>query len=191
MTNKELYEHKETYEEMLSLLKKYEDLPNINHAIWEVERCTRECRRYERWKINKREWDCHYDDDLPCDAFLQECEYIPNQENERLHLSSPTTYFVLYFSTGPYIFGNDYPEALFTEFYEELKHTTKPKYADDVNNKLYYTEETASKAYEVVQELYQKYQARYVPESKARRIQALQEELTELLKKGKEASNEN
>lgn len=182
MTSREFYANKEAYEEMLSVLKKYEKLPKVNYAVWEVKKCLQECQNYEQWRINKRDWDDSYAEDLPCNAYLQECKYISNQENGRLMLPSPTTYFVLYFSTGPYIFGDDYPVALFTEFYEELKQATNPKYADDLGRALYYTEETACNAYEVVQVLYKKYEAKAKHESKASRIQRLKEELAELLK---------
>lgn len=152
MTSEELYEHKEAYEEMLPVLKKYKDLPRVATTIWEVERCLGECKRYEHWKINKPNWGYDYGCGLPCDAFLQECEYIDNQK-----LSSPTTYFVLYFSSEPYIFEDYYPKQLFDEFLAELINQTNPKYVDSLHNKLYYTEDNASNAYEVVRKLYEKY----------------------------------
>lgn len=180
MTSKELYEHKGAYEEMLSVLKKYEGLPKVFRAISAIETCVQENKRYEHWKINKRFFYSDYCNDLPCQAYLVNAKYIPNQKNGNIYLPAPTTFFELLFTTDPDIFGDDYPVALFTEFYEELKEATKPKYADDVNHYLYYTEETAGNAYEVVQELYKKYEARYASESKAREIEQLKERLAKL-----------
>lgn len=182
MTSKELYEHKAEYEEMLSVLKKYEGLPKVFQAIMSLEECLGECENYEHWKINKRSFYSDYCTDLPCQAYLVCQKYIPNQKNGNIYLPMRTEFFELQFTTGPYIFGDDYPQALFTEFYEELKESTKPKYVDDVCHHLYYTEETASNAYEVVQELYQKYCEHYKAEVKKRRIQELQEELANLVK---------
>jgi hypothetical protein len=178
-SSKELFEHKEDYEEMFSVLKKYEDLPCVDQAILEVENCLEECKNYERWKINKPYFKSSYQFGLPCLAYLNERNYIEHQGNETIFIPL-TTFFDLQFPMEELIFSEVCPKTLFSEFYEELKEVSKPKYADDVFHILYYTEENAGNAYEVVKELYNKYNERYKAEAKKQRVEQLKAELAKL-----------
>lgn len=177
-SSKELFEHKEEYEEMFSVLKKYEDLPFIDKAISSVEKCLKECQIYERWKINKPYFDASYSFDLPCLAYISEHTYI-QKENGIISIPK-TTFFELQFPMEGLIFGGGCPKSFFLEFYEELKEVSKPKYADDVVHTLYYTEENAGNAYEVVKVLYKKYNESYQAEAKKRRVEELKAELAKL-----------
>lgn len=180
MTSKELHKNKKAYKEMFSILKKYEDLPNVDTALYKINECLKECKSYERWRINKPYWNLGYRFEMPWEADISKATYIPNQNGECKCLGKPTQFFTIHFAIGAYILGGDYPEQLFDKFFEELIEQTNPKYVDLPNNKLYYTEETAGNAYEVVQELYKKYKEKYASESKAREIEQLKERLAEL-----------
>lgn len=180
MTSEKLYEHKEAYKKMFSILKEYEDLPNVDIALNKIDECLEECKAYERWRINKINWNCVYRYNFPWEADVVKATYIPNQNGKRKYLNKPTEFFVIRFAIGAYMFGNDYPEQLFNVFFGELIKRTNPKYVDSPNNKLYYTEETASNAYKLVQEIHKKYQEKYASESKARQIEQLKERLAKL-----------
>ena len=180
MTSEELYKNKEAYKEMFSILKKYENLPNVDTALCRIDECLQECKIYERWRINKPFWNYGYRYEMPWEMDISKATYIPNQNGERKCLGKPTQFFTIRLTIGAYILGNDYPEQLFDKFFEELIEQTNPKYVDVPNNKLYYTEETASNAYEVVQVLYKKYKEKYASESKAREIEQLKERLAQL-----------
>lgn len=178
-SSKELFEHKEECEELLSVLKKYEALPFVDRAISGVEKLVKECQIYERWKINKSYFDASYSYNLPCLAYINEHTYIPNQENGIIFIPK-TTFFELQFPMEGLIFGGGCPESLFLEFYEELKEVSKPKYSDDVLHILYYTEENAGNANEAVKVLYKKYNERYQAEAKKQRVEQLKAELAKL-----------
>jgi len=60
------------------------------------------------------------------------------------------------FSTGAYIFGDDYPKELFQKFWLELK-SYKPKYCDEVNNHLYFDIKSASKIFNDFKSILNKY----------------------------------
>ena len=99
----------------------------------------------------------------PVDGRQPEDEYL-------LHISFPT---------GAYIFGEDYPEVLFQEFWEELKAVT-PKYIDIVNSALYWPLDNASAAYANYKTVLQKYCEINKKDAKAREVLRLQKELAEL-----------
>src|SRR3990167_5761290 len=56
------------------------------------------------------------------------------------------TMIYLSFSTGAYIFGDDYPTELFQKFWQELK-TYNPKYSDTTNKNLYFSLENGAKLF--------------------------------------------
>ncbi|WP_099467842.1 hypothetical protein [Konateibacter massiliensis] len=51
---------------------------------------------------------------------------------------TPENLLSIRFSTGAYIFGEDYPTAFFREFYNEFLETMQPKYRDNINNRTFY-----------------------------------------------------
>lgn len=83
------------------------------------------------------------------------------------------------FSTGAYIFGDDYPVDLFQEFFQELK-SHKAKYCDSTNNDLYFSLEDAKDVYNNFQLILNKYREKNKEESKARKIKRMEEELLKL-----------
>lgn len=83
------------------------------------------------------------------------------------------------FSTGAYIFGEDYPEEIFKEFFEELK-TYSPKYCDMTNHCLYFSMDNAGKVFNEFGKILQNYHQKNREDLKGRKIKKLQAELEKL-----------
>jgi len=85
------------------------------------------------------------------------------------------------FSTGAYIFGDDYDgqQQLFQDFFEELR-TYKPDYEDLHNHSLYWKVENAKEIMSQFKVILNKYRERNRDELKARKIEKLQKELESL-----------
>lgn len=60
------------------------------------------------------------------------------------------------FSTGAYIFGDDYPKEFFSKFYAELK-AYEPKYCDDLNHCLYFSMDNAMEIFNAYRDICEKY----------------------------------
>jgi len=86
------------------------------------------------------------------------------------------------FSTGAYIFGNDYPKELFQLFFDELV-SYSPKYKDTANKSLYYSMDNASKIHNEYDSIIKKYHELNEEDFKQRKIKRMEAELEEL--KGK------
>lgn len=86
------------------------------------------------------------------------------------------------FSTGAYIFGEDYnyQQQLFQDFFEELR-TYKPDYEDLHNHNLYWKIENAKEIMGKFKEVLNKYKDRNRDELKGRKIAKLEVELKALL----------
>lgn len=91
--------------------------------------------------------------------------------------------FFIGFSTGAYIFGEDYDsqKQLFQDFFEELQ-SYKPDYSDTHNHKLYWKLENAKPIYEEFRNILEKYRERNQSELKQRKADKLRKELAELEK---------
>ena len=85
----------------------------------------------------------------------------------------------LSFSTGAYIFWEDYPKELFEQFWNELK-TYNPKYTDTANHNLYYSLENAGIIIKEYKSIMEKYYKRNKEEANLRRIKKLETELENL-----------
>lgn len=80
---------------------------------------------------------------------------------------------------GAYIFGDDYQESTFNNYFEELK-SFNPKYIDSANHCLYYTDDVAKVVFDQIGEIFKKYQAIAEDNRKASKIEALKKQLEEL-----------
>lgn len=87
--------------------------------------------------------------------------------------------FVISYPTGAYIFGEDYQQETFKQYFEELKGF-EPKYADTVNHNLYYTADKAKAVFEKVDEVFKKYRAIAEENRKEAKIEALKKQLEAL-----------
>ncbi len=83
------------------------------------------------------------------------------------------------YPTGAYIFGEDYQQATFNEYFNELREF-EPKYVDQANHCLYYTADKAKAVYEKIDEIFKKYRAIAEDNRKAGKIEALKKQLAEL-----------
>ena len=100
------------------------------------------------------------------------CEDDNKQPNNEWLLS-------ICFSTGAYIFGDDYPVSLFQEFWQELK-SYEPKYCDTSSHNLYFSLENSEKIFSEFNGIYKKYQEKNREEFKIRKIAKLKKELEQL-----------
>ena len=89
------------------------------------------------------------------------------------------TLYIISFPTGPYIFGEHYPQELFREFFRELV-SYEPKYLDTVNKTLFFSKENAKYIHEDFEGILKKYQDRVKEDAKRIRVEKLKQELEEL-----------
>lgn len=87
--------------------------------------------------------------------------------------------FVIGFSTGAYIFGDDYPVSLFQEFFNELK-SFNPTYTDTTNKNLFWSIETAKDIFNAFPEILKKYYEKNKEDFRQRKIDKLKKELESL-----------
>lgn len=185
----ELYGHKADYEKMLAMLDAYKSLPCVSSAVCQLERALDKCKHFEKWHIDTPGWDDSIDRLDKVGIYTCCVSTVPNQRGEYtdegfstypLELNPPQEFLKISFMCGAYMFGGDYPVALFKELYSSLKAKCPPKYEDEINNSLYYTPDDAASAYSTCMELCAKYQHRYSEGAKKRKIAALELELAQL-----------
>lgn len=83
------------------------------------------------------------------------------------------------FSTGAYIFGDDYPINLFEKFFDELK-SYNPKYLDTSNKCLYFSMDNANIIFNAFNSILQKYNEINEKDAIQRRIKKMKEDLEKL-----------
>lgn len=83
------------------------------------------------------------------------------------------------YPTGAYIFGEDYQEKTFNQYFNELREFN-PKYVDQANHGLYFAADKAKAVYEKVDEIYKKYLVIAEDNRKASKIEKLKKQLEEL-----------
>lgn len=90
-------------------------------------------------------------------------------------------YLVLGYSTGAYIFGDDYKgqQMLFKDFWDELLNY-RPDYIDSKNHYLYWKIENSTNIYNCYEGIFKKYCDRNKLEFNKRKIQKLEAEIAEL-----------
>lgn len=144
----------------IALLKTYEafgiDFGRVNHYEHENFKVG-EFGRVEKWNERCR---ISWSDD---DRQPEEGEYL----------------YILSFPTGPYIFGQHYPEQLFRQFFKELVEY-EPKYLDTRNGTLYFSTENAKYIHKDFPAILKKYKDRVKEDIKRIRKEQLEKELKEL-----------
>jgi hypothetical protein len=83
------------------------------------------------------------------------------------------------FSTGAYIFGQDYPVELFQKFFFEFM-SYNPKYVDTRNNNLYYSLDNAKDIFNNFDAILKKYHEINKEDMKQRTIKKMKEDLAKL-----------
>lgn len=180
----ELYQHKAAYDEIMAVLTKYEQLPCVDDAMYKIKYVAQACKDYEKWRIDKPNWEhslCQHGISIYTHHVAEICNQL-NKDGcyETLTFTEPKELLQIWFSTGAYMFGRDYPKQLFKEFYCALKTECPPLYEDGLNEHIYYKPEDAAKAYETCMRLYDEYSQKYKEQANERRVKALEEELAKL-----------
>ena len=171
------------------ICKYYHDFKNIKKSVGDMEldccgdinrdidHLIRACEWYEKWKIDK----VYYTGNISkIDDWIgiARVDHIPNSA---INFYKPIELMQIWFSTGPYIFGDDYDSDFFSKFYEEIKNSVpKPEYVDDLNHSLYYSPENAAAAYENYKRIYKEYMDKNFERRKQKRMQYLRNELDKL-----------
>ena len=83
------------------------------------------------------------------------------------------------FSTGAYIFGDDYPTELFQKFFLELK-SFNPDYSDSHNHCIYFKVERAKDVFNSFNDILKKYYEINKEDAKKRRIEKMKADLLKL-----------
>lgn len=118
---------------------------------------------------------------------LKENVYIGFFDGERRSISWPNdgrqpkneTLLYIFYPTGAYIFGDDYPTEFFQKFFLELK-TYKPKYIDSANKSLYFSLDNAAEIYNAYDSIMKKYYEENKEDLKQRKIKYMKDELSKL-----------
>ena len=84
------------------------------------------------------------------------------------------------FSTGAYIFGEDYPQEFFQRFFGELKGLS-PESVDSANKCLYFSMENAGKAYESYKDILKKYREENRVDALRRRAKKAEDDLAKIV----------
>lgn len=87
--------------------------------------------------------------------------------------------FYISFSTGAYVFGDDYDKELFNRFFEELK-TYKPKYIDELNHDLYYDLKKGAKIFKDYDKIFKKYSEEHKKRYKRNKYEKLKKEIQKM-----------
>lgn len=178
-------ETEKIYKQILRLLKKHKDRLNID--VEEINRRA-ECHLYglklkEKYGFNI---DPKRIDNLDWYKF-RDFITISKYDGERRKISwsddgrqpKDEELLCISFSTGPYIFGGDYPTKFFQKFFLELK-TYEPKYTDSRNNSLYFSMDKAGKVFNDFEGVLKKYYELNNEDIKLRKIEKMKEELAKL-----------
>lgn len=189
---------KKAYQEILEVASKYEKLGKI-YEYNDIEKIIEKAKNH----LLIIEWSEKYGLNLKHDIQIYGRDYF--KINEDLHFSyfkdaqeehkkgsgrfiswsdggkQPKNEWLLdiSFSTGAYIFGDDYPTKIFEEFWQELK-TYNPKYCDSHNNNMYFSIESASKIFNEYDTILKKYREKNKEDFKLRKIEKLKDELEKL-----------
>ena len=133
---------------------------------------------YDCLRLNDYEFVSYFEDGYICKKegrgrSISWSEYGKQPVNEWI--------YEIGFSTGAYIFGEDYngQQQLFQDFFEELR-THKPDYEDLHNHNLYWKIENAKEIMSQFKNILNKYRDRNREELKSRKIKKLEADLAEL-----------
>ena len=83
------------------------------------------------------------------------------------------------FPSGAYVFGDHYPEKLYSAFFAELKRLG-PKYTDTHNNVLYYSMENAGSVFNGFDDMVKTYREMDARNMRIKHLQDLREEIKRL-----------
>ncbi len=176
------------YDEILRVLKKHED-----HIVIDVDHIETQSKLHmfalelkEDYGINISHHSVHSLDYVELCKHVYIARYGKKQNREISWPDDgrqPDNELLLQigFSTGAYMFGDDYPVDLFNKFWGELI-AYNPKYKDSKNRNLYYSMDNAGAVYGAFPAILKKYKEINETDKKRRQIKRLQDELNKLSK---------
>jgi len=176
----------EAYQEILSVLNKYKDIVRYNYNDLDVEAKKHlfEIELQEKYGLNIGKGRV---DSLDYIRINDYCSISWWGEKYRRTISwldegkQPTDELLVVFgfSTGAYIFGDDYPKEFFQEFWNELK-SYNPTYIDTTNKNMYFSIDTAKDVFNKFPDILKKYYKKNEEDAKQREIKRLKEKLETL-----------
>jgi len=177
---------KEAYSEILKTLKKYKDI-----CVFDIDDLERKSKYHlfgielkEKYGLDIEPKKVNTLDFLRFEDHKTIC-WFGKKYNRTVSWSDDGTQpkdellLQISFSTGAYIFGDDYPTELFQKFFLELKNYN-PKYVDSTNKALYYSMDNASKIFNNYKSILNKYHKINKEDWKQRKIKKMKEELAKL-----------
>jgi len=177
---------KKVYKEIIDILNKYKDI--IVYDVSELEILSKyhlfgiELKEKYGFNIDPKEiksldWN-NFGEYMSLGLFGEKYRRTISWSDDG---KQPEDEVLLYlgFPTGAYIFGDDYPQQLFQEFFQELK-TYNPKYSDTTNKNLYFSMDNAGKMFNDFKTILNKYYKKNRKDFKRRKIEKMKEELQKL-----------
>ena len=184
-TNNE-HPSQKAYSDILKVLKKYKDLHAFDiddlerkakHHLFGIELKEKYGLNIDPKKVNALDYNKFGEYGCIC--------WYGEKYNRTISWSddgSNPTDELLYkigFSTGAYIFGDDYPTDLFHKFFMELA-SYGPKYKDSHNKSLYFTLDSAADIFNNFSSILKKYYEWNKEDYKQRKIQKMKADLAKL-----------
>lgn len=180
MSIKEEYIKSITALEQIEKIARENDFDNLcselSSLYSKIKNTLNVAKKYEKWQLDVSDYSFVSGGEIKYGIGIFTYSHITNYGD-----IEPEELLKISFPTGAYIFGNDYDEEFFDEFFNELL-LVKPKYKDVINDALYYSAENGKEAYEHYQATYKKYCELLTERHKKRKIEKLKAELADLEK---------
>ena len=180
-------EAKKVYNSILKIAKKHKDLLNYDFDMIELTAKDHlfglELKEKYGLNVNPKRIDNIQWKELKNNVYLTYIDGVNRKISWPDDGKQPKGEYLilLKYSTGAYIFGNDYPTEFFQKFWIELK-SFNPDYIDSANKCLYFKLENAKEIFNQYDSILKKYYDLNKEDVKQREILALQRKL-ETLKK--------
>ena len=159
----------------------------LTNALNDLALVREKCFLKENFNIDIKIWCTSYGSgryyevrDMPTDVYVtywdERCEVLNSKPQPE-----PGRWLIKFeYSTGAYIFGDNYCRDLFQDFFEELKSTFKYDFIDPLNHTLYFYLENSKEIVDNYYEIFRKYSAKYKEYSVKAEKEKLQARLKEL-----------
>lgn len=185
--NEHVYcKEKKAYIEIFELIKKYEDM-----CVFDLVDLERKSQHHllgielkEMYGFNIDPKIVHSLDYINFGRYMNLCQWGEGTSREISWSDNgeqPGNELLLSisFPTGAYIFGDDYPKDLFSQFFSELK-SYNPKYLDTANKSLYFSLDNAGIIFNKFKSILEKYYKLNKEDFKKRKIKRMKDELEKL-----------
>ena len=180
-----LQETKKVYDSILKIARKNKDLLNFDFDVLELKAKNHlfglELKEVYGLEINEKRIDNIRYKELKSNVHLTFIDGVNTKISWSDNGEQPNGEYLIKFSypTGAYIFGGDYPQVFFKNFFLELK-SYKPDYIDSNNSSLYFKLENAKDIFNNYDTILKKYYELNKEDFKQREIIRMQKELDKL-----------